>query len=156
MQKYKNNPKSIKQGKGHYFAKVAEIAVAEDLGWKHIDTFHADTEATLANGEGRKIELKVKERGVPAEGGYNASVASANTKQACDYYIFCSMMTDEKVEVISIIPKKDFLDNATFRKNGELDPDGPRGKNWRFRADCYNMPYNHPLMRQIGKTPLPD
>jgi hypothetical protein len=152
MKQYANNSKSIRKGQGHYFAKIAELAVAEKMGWKHIDTFHADTEATLENGEGRKIELKVKERTVPPRGNYNATVAAANTKQVCDYYLFCSTIKDDVVYVVSIIPKKEFMDRATFRKKGELDPDGPRGQNWKFRADCYNMPYED--MRQVGKTPL--
>jgi hypothetical protein len=156
MKQYENNPKSIKKGAGHYAAKVAEIAVAEKLGWKHIDTFHADTLAILANGEGRKVELKIKERNVPARGSYNATVAEANTKQACDYYMFCSMTSDEEVEVLTIIPKQEFLEKATHRKKGELDPDGPKGQNWRFRANCYNMPYNHEAMRPVGKEPMPD
>lgn len=156
IEQYKNNPKSIKKGEGHYAAKLAEIAVAEHFGWKHIDTVHADTLAMLANGEGRKIELKVKERTVCCRGSYNATVAEANTKQACHYYLFCSMPDEETVEVVSIIPKQEFLEKAVHRKKGELDPDGPRGQNWKFRANCYNMPYNHPSMRQIGKTPLPE
>lgn len=152
MKQYANNPNSIRKGKGHYFAKIGELAIAEKFGWKHIDTFHADTEAILTNGEGRKVEIKVKERNVPPRGHYNATVANANTKQACDYYLFASTISDEVVYVLGIMPKKEFLEKAVFRKKGELDPDGPRGQNWRFKADCYNMPYNE--MRQIGKMPL--
>jgi hypothetical protein len=156
MEQYKNNPKSIRKGEGIYYAKIAELAVSEKFGWKHIDTFHADTEAVLVNNQKRKIEIKAKERTVPPMGNYNATVAAANTKQACDYYLFCSTVRDEEVYVVSIIPKKDFLKNATFRKKSELDPDGPRGQNWKFRADCYNMPYNHEAMHQVGNLPLSD
>lgn len=151
MKRYKNNPDSIRKGEGILTAKIAELAVSEKMGWKYIDTIHADTEVTLENGEGRKIELKVKERTVPPQGTYNGTVAAANIKQACDYYGFCSY-DGEIVTLIGIMSKEEFLKKATFRNKGELDPDGPKGKNWKFRANCYNMPYN--LMRQIGKMPL--
>jgi hypothetical protein len=154
MAKYEKNKKSIRRGKGHYLAKLAEMASARRLGWKHIDTFHADTEAILVNGQNRKVEIKVKDRNVPPQGHYNATVACYNTKQACDYYMFCSTLRDEVVYILTIIPKDVFLANATLRREGELDPDGPPGQNWKFRADCYNMPYNHVLMNQIGKTPI--
>lgn len=154
MKQYRGNAKSIRRGKGIYIAKLGEMIVSETLGFKYIDTYNADTEALLVNGENRKVEVKVKERTVPPRGSYNASVACYNTKQACDYYLFCSTLRDEFVYILGIIPKEEFLQKAIFGKEGELDPDGPPGQNWRFKADCYNMQYK--LMRQIGKTPLPD
>lgn len=150
--RYRGNSTSIRKGQGIYYAKLGELAVAERLGWRHIDTFHADTEAILVNGENRKVEIKVKERNVMPMAHYNATVACYNTKQACDYYLFCSTVRDETVYIVGIIAKADFLKNATLRRKGELDPDGPPGQNWRFRADCYNMPYSQ--MRRVGKSPL--
>lgn len=156
MKRYANNEDSIKRGKGHYIGKLAELVAVERLnrfGLKHINTYDADTEAILVSGNS-KIEIKTKDRTVPPRGYYNASVAAANTKQVCDLYLFCSSLNDEIIYIIGIISKAEFFEKSVFYKEGDLDPDGPKGMNWKFRADCYNLKYN--LMSQIGKTPLLD
>lgn len=153
-ERYRNNPASIRRGRGFYIAKLVERAVCQHFGWRYIDTIHADCSVMLENLVNRKIEVKVKERTVEPLGHYNASVAAANTTQDCHYYLFCSTVRDDEIYIVGIIPKGDFMAGATFRREGELDPDGPAGQNWKFRADCYNMRYDHEAMKPVGRLPL--
>lgn len=154
IKQYANNKNSIRKGQGHYIGKLAELVVVDTLKLRHIDTYNADTEAILLNGANLKIEVKAKERNVPPRGFYNSTVACYNTKQVCDYYLFCSSLRDEIIYIIGIMQKDEFLKKAIFYKKGDLDPDRPSGTNWVFKADCYNMQYK--LMRRVGKTILPD
>lgn len=155
IKKYNNRFNSIRKGQGHYIAKLAERVVCEKLKFKHIDTVDSDTEVQLQNGQGRKIEVKVVERNCAVRSYFNAHVAAYNTKQKCDYYLFCSTEKDKVIHICTIMPKELFLQIAHFAKKGEKDgPFGLQNSNG-FPCDCYNLPYNHPLMKNIGKTKMP-
>lgn len=141
---YASNKDSIRSGAGHYYAKIGEILVAKQFGWQHADNYNTD----CITPDGRKVEVKVKQRNVKPRGNYLASVAAANTRQRCDDYLFCSTIKDHTCYIIGIIPKVEFLVRATFRKEGEYDPDSPPGQDWYFKADCYNLPYDQ--LKQIN------
>lgn len=150
--RYARNSDSIRSGDGHYYGKIGELCTAEHLGWKFSNTYDNDLEAVLESGQTAKVEVKVKQRSVRPKLHYIASVAAANTRQDCDFYLFCSTIGDREVFIVGYLNKADFLRYATFRRQGEPDDEGPPGAGWKFRADCYNIPYA--ALRQMGEVPL--
>lgn len=148
--KYANNRKSILRGKGVYYGKLGEIIVCDTMGWRSLNTYNFDAEATKRDGTRLRIEVKTKKRGVPPRGKYNGSIAVHNTTQDCDYYIFCSTLDDQVGYILGIIKPVDFYAEAIFKKEGEPDLEGPPG--WFYRDDCHNLWYNK--MHQIGPEPL--
>jgi hypothetical protein len=155
-ERYRRNPKSITKGQRIPLEKAVIKTVCESMGWELADTFNNDAVWTLPNGQKRKVEIKVVMRNVGVRGDYNAHVAAYNTSQDCDYLCFVSAKKEEEVEICGLISRADFFDNAVKAKKG--DKDGPAGlqNSGGFPCDCYNMPYNHPKMRPIGKKPIPE
>lgn len=127
---------SIRQGQGNYVGFLGEIVVANAYGWKRENTFDYDVIAP----DGRKVDVKTKERNVPCLGEYWASVADFNTKQECDVYLFVSVYGGNNVEIMGWLGKKEFYEKARFFKKDEVDPNSSQG--WKFRADCYNVLYS--------------
>lgn len=148
--KYASNSTSIRGGAGHYYAKIGEIMVSEYYDWKHVDTYDNDVYASRTN---LRVEVKVKQRTVKPRAHYLASVAAYNTKQDCDNYLFCSVVGDRELYIIGWYPKPSFISDATFYRRGDPDPQSPPGQDWRFRADCYNIPYAR--LNQLGNEVLP-
>jgi hypothetical protein len=130
--RYKN---SIRGGEGNTVGYIGEWAVSEVLGGSRVNTPDYDI-----LWDGKRIEVKTKERNVPPRGDFNASIPAFNTKQKCDFYAFVSVLSNGKgAWYLGKIGRGDFYSKATFSKKGE--PDGSN-KNFKFRADCYNMPYS--------------
>ena len=89
----------------------------------------------------KTVDVKTKERTVAPRDHYNCTVADFNTKQKCDEYAFISVLNDYSYAwYLGKISKQDFYERAKFYKEGDLDPESPRSKNFYFRADCYNIP----------------
>lgn len=140
---------SIRGGGGNIVGSLGEIVCADHFGWNHDNTYDYD----LVTPDGRKIDVKTKDRTVRPSGHFFASVADYNTTQECDYYLFCSSDTPSGLMyVIGIVKKDQFYEMAQFNKKGELDTSAPEHFDWRFRADCYNLPYEN--LNPIGQERL--
>ena len=128
---------SIRKGKGAVVAYIGEELVKKILGGEIRDTYDYD----IVYGDNIKVDVKTKERTVAPKEHYNCTVADFNTKQNCDEYAFVSVLGDHSAAwYLGKISKEDFYKEATFYKEGELDPDSPPGRDFYFKADCYNIP----------------
>jgi hypothetical protein len=147
MRLYRNNDDSIRRGEGIYYAKIGELIVADLFGWDHVDTVDTDLEKVLISGKKRRVEVKVKDRGVPPRGWFNGTVAAANIEQDCDDYLFCSSVHDSVLYIVGVVPKSVFFKHAIFYKKDDPDPERT---DWPFKADSYNMHYNSDYMLEVG------
>lgn len=130
---------SITRGEGNLAGFIGELVALKIIGGQILNTYDYD----LVSKHGVKVDVKTKRTTVKPKPFYNCSVADYNTKQACDYYCFVRVMTDNsKAWFLGVYPKDKFYVDATFNRKGE--PDGP---NFKFTADCYNL--------QISKLMLP-
>ena len=127
---------SIRKGEGSLVAYIGEEVAKAVLGGEIEDTYDYD----LRYGS-KTVDVKTKERTVQPRPNYNCTVADFNTRQKCDEYAFVSVLSDLTYAwFLGKIEKKGFYEQASFYKEGELDPDSPPTKNFYFRADCYNIP----------------
>jgi len=62
-----------------------------------------------------KIDVKTKERSVPARPEFACDVLESQIKYRADCYVFCNFIGDgESVEICGYITKKDFLKKAVY------------------------------------------
>jgi hypothetical protein len=131
---------SITAGAGTLASLVCEVCLREfyDLEFSPDDEKHDyDLVHPLRFG---KIDNKTKIRTVAPKPEYLGTVASYNTRQQCDFYCFTSILKDfSQMWIAGFMPKAAFGEQAVFHKKGDIDPSSDRG--WRFKADCWNMPY---------------
>jgi len=130
---------SIRKGGGNFAGYIGQMYVAKYLGIKEVDTYNHDLEY-----KDMTLEVKSKQRTVDPDLSYDASIAKTSMHQNPDVYIFTSVKipknTDD-VESISIcgwMSKKEYFDQATFYKKGDIDP----SNGWKVSLDCYNLPYS--------------
>jgi hypothetical protein len=124
---------SVRKGGGNIIGFMGEELVKSYLKIGDGNTYQWDLEFN-----DKKLEVKTKERNVPPKPFYNATVFNWNTKQQCDYYVFCSVYKDlSKGYICGIIKPDDFYSKAKFAKKG--DPDG---NYFKFFSDCYNLSYS--------------
>jgi len=127
---------SIRHRQGGLVGYIGEALVLHLEGGEIKDTYDYD----IISSEGVKIDVKTKERKVAPRSNYNCTVADFNTKQRCDRYSFVSVLNDYKTAwYLGSISKEDFYKKATLYKKGQLDPDSPPRRPFRFTADCYNI-----------------
>ena len=87
---------------------------------------------------GITVDIKTKRTTAVPRKDWNCSVAAFNTKQNCDYYFFVRVMEDFSTAfLLGYLGKEEFYNLADFRRKGESDP---LKRNWKFTADCYNVP----------------
>lgn len=123
---------SITQGQGNIHGFLGEIITSKFLKSKLNNTYDYDI---IHNN--LKIDVKTKRVTTPPKDYYECSVASLNTKQQCDIYIFTRVLKDmTKGWVLGYINKKEYFDKAIFLKKGNIDP----SNNWKVSTDCYNLP----------------
>jgi hypothetical protein len=134
---------SILEGKGNEAGILGEIAVASLPQFSRVNTYDYD----VVGVDGRKWDVKTKQRNVPIQPHYHGTVADFNTKQKCNGYIFVSVYGDT-AQIVGWILRGAFYKKAKFYKEGELDPSSDLG--WKFRADCYNLPYKE--LKPIGEA----
>lgn len=124
---------SVRGGTGNTIGFLGEELVKKYLGIGDGNTYQFDL---VYNG--KKLEVKTKERNVIPIESYNATIFSWNTRQQCDYYVFCSIFKNfERGWICGCITPDEFKFNAVFAKKG--DPDG---NHFKFFTDCYNLPYS--------------
>ena len=126
---------SIRKGKGSVVAYIGEEVAKAILKGIIEDTYDYDIIYNRT-----KVDVKTKERTVAPKLNYNCTVADFNTGQNCDEYAFVSVLSNLKYAwYLGKIDKKQFYEKATFYKEGQVDPDSPPNKIFKFRADCYNI-----------------
>ena len=127
---------SIMGGNRTFEGCLGEVVVAIHMNAKYITTYDFDLVC-----KEYKIEVKTKVRSVLPKPHYEVSIANFNTKQECDYYVFVSLYCPkgktlpEKAHIVGCYPPKQYINDAKFLKQGEIDPDN----NFVVRADCWNM-----------------
>ena len=125
---------SIKKGGGNVYGFVGEILAAQHLGAMIENTYDYD----VMTASGLKYDVKTKSCTSEPKPEYACSVASYNTKQNCDFYLFTRVKQDLSYAwLLGYIAKEDFYKKAKFCKKGDRDPDSKQG--WCFRADCFNL-----------------
>lgn len=126
---------SISKGKGNHVGFLGELMVASYLNGncKIANTYDYD----LVLPDGTTIDVKSKTAKVKPLDYYECSIAAYNTKQNCEYYVFCRVLSDKsKGWILGFDSKKDFMDTAKFLKKGDIDGDN----DYIVPADCYNKP----------------
>ncbi len=139
---------SILHGQGTWVGLVGERLIAKYLGFKHqsLDSksYHFDIRSQFR--EHWTGEVKTKLRTVRCRAHYLASVAAANCTQRCLWYFFGSLMAKEDRPDDIVFQWWGGLRSDTFKRiafkgrEGELDPTSDVGRDWKFRANCYNVP----------------
>jgi len=89
---------------------------------------------------GKRIEIKTKDRTVRPQPEFEVSIASYNTAQNPDYYVFVSLLRHANVFfkgfLCGFITPVEYFKSATFLREGQVDP----SNNFTVRANCYNLP----------------
>jgi hypothetical protein len=126
---------SITKGEGNIAGALGEIVTIDYL--KSLGRFVED-ESTYDydfKSNGFKIDVKTKRQNYPPKENYRVAVSSWNTRQKCDYYIFCTTLYDySKVYINGYFEKKNFFLESILLKKGDNDING-----FVAKYDCYIM-----------------
>jgi len=126
---------SITRGKGNVIGFLGEVMVADYFGCKLDNSYQHD----LMSPNGILLEVKTKKTTVTPKDYYEVSIARFNTKQSCDYYVFCRVLEDQSIGwILGYDTPTFYKETCKFLKKGEVDPDN----NYTVKADCYNKPIN--------------
>ena len=133
---------SIRKGKGNIVGYLGEEIVAH---YMKADIISNDEGTEKYNydlvKDGKKIEVKSKERTVPPKGYYDASVAETSRHQKTDIYVFTSIQCNGGEPVRAWIcgqkDAKEYFEQARFYAKGDIDP----SNNFEVLTDMHNMPY---------------
>jgi len=127
---------SIRKGKGTLVGCLGEEMVLSL--WPEIQRLNTYQFDCIY--EGKRLEIKTKERTVPPSLDFDCSVNRLNGVQDADYYIFTSVLnTYKKGWVIGYIKTKTFWEESTFYPKGTVDD----SNGFKFHCDTYNMPYRN-------------
>lgn len=125
---------SITNGKGNVYGFLGEILVNKYIDGKSKNTFDYDIIKDKI-----KIDVKTKTCTSPPQPHYYCSVAAFNIRQKCDVYVFVRIMEDfSKAWILGLCSKDYFYKHAQLNKKGTIDESSQF--QWRFKADCYNLP----------------
>ena len=133
---------SIRKGKGNIVGYLGEEIVAH---YMKADIISNDEGTEKYNydlvKDGKKIEVKSKERTVPPKGYYDASVAETSRHQKTDIYVFTSIQCNGGEPVRAWIcgqkDAKEYFEQARFYAKGDIDP----SNKFEVLTDMHNMPY---------------
>lgn len=129
---------SIRHGAGNLTGFLGEQLIlsafpdAESCPTYHYDILH----------EGKRLEVKTKDRTSVPLVNYECSVSAYNYEQRADLYVFCSThrRRGESVPfegyILGYISPEEYKAEAQFLPAGSLDP----SNGWKVSADCYNLP----------------
>lgn len=120
---------SIRSGEGNLVGFIGEIIVSEYLGVDLNNTY--DYDLVYMN---VKCDVKTKECTSPPKINYDCSIASYNTKQKCDAYIFVRVC-GYKAWILGWLSKKEYFEKSIFLRKGQKDP----SNNFTVKANCYNV-----------------
>ena len=123
---------SITKGAGNVHGFLGEFIVSNYLNATIENTYDYDIKLGSVN-----IEVKTKRTTVAPRTHYECSIAEYNTKQNCDVYVFTRILKDmTRGWILGYISKKEYFDEATFLKKGQVDP----SNGWTVNTNCYNLP----------------
>jgi hypothetical protein len=139
---------SIESGDGNTAGRFGELLFTEIHGGRIADDYEYDIVYNNLT-----VDVKTKRRTVAAKPRYEASIPDFNPDQDCDLYYFISIRTNTDYRVVDLmgyISPEEYHSRATFRREGEKDPDN----GFVFSADCYNLEYgelqrHHDLPKEI-------
>lgn len=139
MGKLKN---SITSGNGNVYGFLGELLVNRYISGKIENTYDYD----IIKGK-LKIDVKTKTCTSKPQPDYFCSVAAYNIRQKCDYYFFVRIMNDfSRAWLLGACSKDYFYKTARFDRKGTIDESSPF--QWKFKADCYNLP-----VKKLWKLP---
>lgn len=137
-------PNSMKKGDGIFLSLVCEAALCDFYGMTFVAPEERDDYDVYHPKHFGRVDNKTKIRTVAPKPEYLGTVAEFNTRQQCDFYCFTSILKDaSKLWIAGFCRKEIFFNRATFSRKGTVDPTSDRG--WRFKADCWNLPYGEML-----------
>lgn len=114
---------------------MGQIIFAEYVQGDDVDEFNFDVVKNNI-----RYEVKSKNCTSKPKGHYICSVANANAKQKCDYYVFVRVLKDfSKAWILGQKSPEDFLKQAEFWKKGQIDPTDDR---YIVKTDSYNLAAN--------------
>jgi|TARA_R110000737_G_scaffold23364_5_gene42011 hypothetical protein len=123
---------SFTKGKGNLYGAMGEIMVSEYLSRPIESTYDYD----IVLSDGSKIDVKTKRTKVRPKLNYDCSISNWNTKQRCDYYVFCRVKTDLSVGwILGYYDKVKYMEDSIFLKKGTVD----ESNGYSVRSDCYNL-----------------
>jgi len=133
---------SIRKGGGNIVGYLGEEIVAH---YMKADIISNDKGTEKYNydlvKDGKKIEVKSKERSVPPKDFYDASVAETSRHQQTDIYVFTSIQCNGGEPVRAWIcgqkDAKEYFEQSRFYAKGDIDP----SNDWKVKTACHNMPY---------------
>lgn len=127
---------SITKGEGNLVGFLGEIVTGAVIDAQRVNTFHYDLVK-----DSKLIDVKTKRCTSEPQLWYDCSVAAFNTKQECTHYVFTRVLDPEHTIcwVLGYLTKDDYFKLARFCKKGEIDTHDRTGRQWPFKADCYNV-----------------
>jgi hypothetical protein len=127
---------SIRKGEGNVVGCIGQLSVLSAITEViTVETYDYD----LLTTEGKRIEVKTKDRTVIPRPHYECSIAASNPNQTTDLYIFVSTHrngdTFKNAYILGYMCPSEYYNVAKFMKKGDLDP----SNNFYVKADCYNV-----------------
>ena len=126
---------SIMKGKGNLTGFLGEEIVKSFLSARSSNTKDYDISY-----KSKKYDIKTKLTTKEPLPEYDCSIASYNTVQKCDSYIFVRIQKDKQDNLIcgwilGWMDKGEYFKNAEYWPKGKIDP----ANGYRVKANCYNV-----------------
>ena len=128
---------SITKGDGNIAGFLGEFIAAREIGAEVDNSYQHDLRFGTTT-----IDVKTKRCTSKPRDFYECSIAAYNTKQKCDIYVFTRLLWHkakpqvwERGWLLGWLPKKEYFEQATFLKKGQVDP----SNNYTVKADCFNL-----------------
>jgi hypothetical protein len=127
---------SITKGKGNIAGYIGQMLVKLYLEGEDVDAYNFDVLK-----DNIRYEVKTKRCKDKPNLDYACSVCAHNARQDCDYYVFVRITNNyKKAWLLGKKKAKQYLKEAIYCKEGEIDPDSTFG--WTFKENCYNLKIN--------------
>lgn len=124
---------SITNGDGNLAGALGEVITIDYLKSLNRNIEDDSTYDYDFKSNGFKIDVKTKRQNYPPKDDYRVAVSSWNTKQKCDYYIFCTTLYDySRVYINGYLSKKNFFLQSRLLRKGDIDINGFMAKH-----DCH-------------------
>ena len=136
---------SIYKGDYRYIGCLGEAAMMQHFKNTGIKAEWSSTHNYDIVAAGKRLEVKTKRGEAIPQPDFECSVNDYNTNQDCDFYVFARALKD-CVYIIGYISPQEFYDRGRFAKKGDLQPNKVNGKQFKYKADCYNV-YAHELQK---------
>lgn len=126
---------SIMKGQGNFTGFLGEEIIKSFLSAKSSNTKDYDISYKK-----KKYDVKTKLTTKEPLPDYDCSIASYNTVQKCDGYIFVRIQKDKEDNlvcgwILGWMDKEEYFQNAEYWPKGKIDP----SNGYRVKASCYNV-----------------